>query len=361
MHTLYAWGFGPHFLSQLNLDDLSLPSGPPVGRVVAVHPNLLGLATARGLRPAVLAGRLLLEDNPPAVGDWVVLRPDTLDTDGPALVTAVLERRSLFARRGPDGRRQVVAANVDTVFLTTSLNEDLNLRRLERGLALAWDSGARPVVLLSKADLHPDPSAAVQQVATVAREVPILALSVRDPQRSPAALLRPFLAAGETVAFIGSSGVGKSTLTNALMGEEVQATSEIRLNDGRGRHTTTTRRLLLRPEGGLLLDTPGMRQVGLWEDEGGLDSTFADVARLAEDCRWRDCQHDGEPGCAVAEALADGRLEPGRWQSYQKLQRELAYEARRHDESAARDEKRRWKRIHQDAHQRSGLRDRQRW
>ena len=358
VHELQSWGFGPDFLAQLDLDELDTPHGPAVGRVIAASHHHYLLATAQGTQMAAPSGRLRQEELP-VVGDWVVLRPDTLAQDGPALMTRMLQRRGAFIRRAPNDVRQVLAANVDLAFLTTSLNQDLSLRRIERYLTEIWQSGATPMILLTKGDLVADASAARRAVASVAPEVEVAVVSA--VARSG---LDPLLAAlqpGRTAAFLGSSGVGKSTLLNALLGAELAATTPIRQDDGKGRHTTTSRQLFRRPEGGLLLDQPGLREVGLWEGADGLSRTFADVDALLGQCRWRDCQHNAEPGCAIAAALEQGRLDPGRWESWVRLQRELHHEAVRQDAVAQRAERERWKRIHQDAEARMGFRDRQRW
>lgn len=360
MNQLRRWGFGPWFLSRLDLDLLSHPDGPPVGRVIAHSHGLLLLATERGQRLGTIAGRLRDSPSAPAVGDWVLLRPDTLTGDGLALVVETMERKTCFIRRDPGVGQQVVAANVDTVFITAPLGAEPNLRRLERSVVAVHQAGAEPVVLLTKADLCPDPDRLARRVEAALPGVAVRAVAALEGAGSAEAL-EAWLGEGATVALTGPSGAGKSTLVNALLGAERAATAEVRLSDGKGRHTTTARTLFLRPEGGILLDTPGIRELGLTEDQEGVEAAFADVLALGAQCRWRDCSHDGEPGCAITLALEEGRLDPGRWASWCKLQREAAHEARRGDIQAQMAETRRWKRISQDAQQRGRLRDRQRW
>ena len=299
-----------------------------------------------GARSAELAGRLRHEARSraelPAVGDWVALRPGAASS---AIIDAVLPRSSAFVRKvaGETTEEQVVAANVDTVFLVSGLDGDFNPRRIERYLASAWESGAEPVVVLNKADLAEDLEARIAQVEAAAPGVGVVAMSALAGQGLDS--LAPWLGACRTVALIGSSGVGKSTLVNALLGEERQATARVREDDSRGRHTTTHRELVPLPGGALLLDTPGMRELQLWGDESGLDGVFPEVTALAQRCRFRDCHHESEPGCAVLGALESGELEPERLESWRKLQRELQWLAARQDARARAELESKWKAI----------------
>jgi ribosome biogenesis GTPase len=288
----------------------------------------------------------------PAVGDWVVLERGD-GADAVARVHAVLPRRSVFSRGGGDGSRdagartageQVVAANVDFVFLVSGLDDDLNLRRIERYLALAWSSGAEPVVVLNKADRHPDVDAAIADVAAAAPGVPVRPVSALT--RDGVDGLRDWLGTGRTGALLGSSGVGKSTIVNALIGEERQATGAVREDDSRGRHTTRHRELIVVPGGGLLVDTPGMRSLELLDGDEALDRAFGDIEALAAECRFTDCGHDHEPGCAVRAALVTGELDPARLASYRKLEREVRHAERRTDPRAQEAERRKWRIIH---------------
>jgi ribosome biogenesis GTPase len=340
--ALAALGWGEAFATSFR--EQAEPGRRP-GRVVAEDRGLYLVATAAGDVPASVSGRFRFQANEdagawPAVGDWVALdaRPDG------GTIHAVLPRRSAFSRMaaGKETRTQVIGANVDVVFVVTSLNHDFNVRRLERYLAAAWESGARPVVVLSKADLAEDVDGPLLAAESVAPGVPILVVSAIDGTGLEA--VRSHFAPGCTVAVVGSSGVGKSTLINALAGRELQAVAEVRLDDGRGRHTTIRRELVRLDDGALVLDTPGMREFAL-DDEEGLGSLFADLEAIANGCRFGDCAHRSEPGCAVQAATLDGTLAVARVEAYVKLSREAAHAERRHDALARIAERRRWKVI----------------
>jgi ribosome biogenesis GTPase len=320
------------------------------GRVIVQQRERYRLATEAGEIDAVAGGKLRHEAELPVAGDWVAASPPaTGAAGGPAVIRTVLPRTSAFVRRaaGPGGGAQVAAANVETALLVASLNADLSLRRLERYLALAYESGADPVVVLSKADGCDDVAALTAEVSAIAFEAPVLAVSAVTGEGL--AQLSAQLTPGRTAVLLGSSGVGKSTLVNALLGAERMATKALIEEGARGRHTTTHRELVRLPGGGLILDTPGMRELGLWDAEAGLSAAFDDVEQLATGCRFGDCRHAGEPGCAVQAALAGGRLAPERLASWRKLQKEAAYEARRDDPLAAQAERRRWAAIHKEA------------
>lgn len=305
-------------------------------RVALEHKHIYGVLTEEGDRLARVAGRLRHRATAaveyPAVGDWVALR--VTPGEARASIHAVLPRRSRFSRKvaGDLTQEQVVAANIDTVFLATGLDQNYNLRRIERYLVTGWKSGAQPVVLLTKADVCDDVEARVREVESVASGAPVLVTSAKA--RSGLELLRPYLRPGETVAILGSSGVGKSTLINALIGRDVQRTAEVAARGDRGRHTTTHRELILLPGGGLIIDTPGLREIQLWETGESLDTAFADVAALAAECRFSDCQHETEPGCAVRLAVAEGVLPEDRLESYVKLRREADALSEKQDELA---------------------------
>jgi ribosome biogenesis GTPase len=281
--------------------------------------------------------------NMPAVGDWVVVKP--LDGEARAVIHGVLPRRTAFLRKVAwvKTESQVLAANVDIVFLVMGLAKNFNLRRLERYLTLAWESGARPVVLLNKADLCDDVEAKVEEVGTVAFGVPTHAISAKDGVGLEA--VAEHLEAGKTAALLGSSGVGKSTLINRLLGSERQETGEVREADGRGRHVTTSRELVSLPGGGLVIDTPGMRELQMWADGDSLKESFDDIEALAEGCRFRDCSHESEPGCAVKNAIEEGELEDKRFSSYKKIKRELDVLAIRKDQRAKIDLKNKQKQL----------------
>ncbi|MBO0684468.1 MAG: ribosome small subunit-dependent GTPase A [Candidatus Dormibacteraeota bacterium] len=317
------------------------------GRLVADQGARLLVHTSWGPEPAALARSLRGAGRAVAVGDWVGLARN----DAGLEVRAVLERRSAIRRKVPEGesREQVLAANVDLVLIATALDGEFNERRVERLLTLAYQGGAAPLVLLTKADLGA-PEAGLGALASAAPGVPALAVSAITGQGIDA--LRDRLRSGRTAVLLGSSGVGKSTLVNRLLGAELLRTRATH-RTGHGRHTTSHRQLFPVPGGGVLIDTPGLREVQLWAGEEGLDALFADIERLELDCRFSDCRHETEPGCAVREALRDGRLDAGRWASYQKLRRELRRIETRADARARAEDLRRWKALIADGRQRA--------
>ena len=326
-------------------------------RVLREERGRLLVVAEAGERAAETAGRLLHRASSrldlPAVGDWVGLRlePPEGRADSPAIVEAVVPRRNRIVRKtaGEAARPQVLAANVDVLLVAMGLDADFNLRRLERYVALAWESDARPLVVLTKADACGDVAARVADAEAAAPGAPVVAVSAVTGEGLDA--LAPHLAPGRTLALVGMSGVGKSTLVNRLLGVEAQAVRDVRGSDGRGRHATTRRDLFLLPSGALLVDTPGMRELLPWD--GGGEAGFPDVTALAEGCRYRDCAHGLEPGCAVREALELGRLDAGRLASFEKLRKEEAWLARRQDEGLARAEKERWKGVTRGAKERA--------
>ena len=279
----------------------------------------------------------------PAVGDWVVVEPRP--EEDKATIHAVLPRKTKFCRKVAWARteEQVLAANVDTVFLVAGLDRDFNIRRMERYLTLALESGAQPVIVLNKADLCPDVGSRVEDCESIAFGVPVHAASALTSDGLEA--LRSYVGTGKTVALLGSSGVGKSTLINSFLGSDLLKVGEVREADSRGRHITTARQLVVIPDGGVIIDTPGMRELQLWADEKSLEGSFEDIEDLAAECRFSDCRHDVEPGCAVKAAIEAGSLDAGRLRSYLKLQRELKFLAVRKDQRARLDEKTRWKQI----------------
>jgi len=310
-------------------------------RVSLEHTHIYRVITAEGESLARVSGRMRHQASArtdfPAVGDWVGVEP--APQEGDARIRIVLPRFSRFSRRaaGDPTEEQVVAANIDVVFLVVGLDHDFNPRRLERYLLVAGDSGASPVVVLNKADLTSETEARVADVRALSPAIPIHAVSCRTPASLEP--LRTYLGRGRTGALLGSSGVGKSTIANCLVGQELLRTHDVRESDSRGRHTSTSRQLVLLPGGGLLIDTPGMRELQLW-DAGGWGESFRDISELAEGCRFRDCRHREEPGCAVRAAVDAGRLPPVRLESFRKLSAEQEHTEREQDARALLDQKR---------------------
>jgi len=292
-----------------------------------------------GESAALPSGTLRAYGELPAVGDWVWVRPAA----ELSLIEAVEARRTAFVRRaaGRIGASQCVATNIDFCFVVCGLDGDFNLRRIERYLVLAWESGAQPVVALNKTDICLDVKTAVDAVRSIAGQADVVAISASRSVEP----LRRWLQPDITMVLLGSSGAGKSTIANALTGRTL-TTQEVREHDSRGRHTTTARMLMALPGGAWLIDTPGMRQLGLLASEASLDLGFPEIAALAEQCRFADCRHKQEPGCAVRQALAAGRISTDRWVSYAKLQREARHHALEADAGAQRAEKQKWKAIH---------------
>ncbi|WP_088073036.1 ribosome small subunit-dependent GTPase A [Gottfriedia luciferensis] len=279
----------------------------------------------------------------PSVGDWVVIEP--INNENKGIIQKVLPRVSQFSRQsaGDKTEEQIVAANIDYVFLVMALNNDFNVRRLERYLLVAYDSGANPIIVLTKKDLCSDLQDKMAEVEEIAFGVPVF--SVNSTNGEGIEDLKTLISEGKTVSLLGSSGVGKSTLLNALIGESKQVTQEVREGDDRGKHTTTHRELFFLPTGGMVIDTPGMRELQLWGGEEHISSTFTDVEDLAKSCKFSDCTHEKEPGCAVNQAIENGELDQQRLTSYRKLMKELAYAERKQDASLARLEREKWKKV----------------
>lgn len=318
----YGWNdfFAAHFAPYAR-------QGLAAGRVFLQHNKIYMLYTEEGEMPAEVAGRLLYEavgrEELPAVGDWVAMRVRRETGKPKATIQGVLPRRSKFSRKaaGRETEEQVVAANVDTLFLVVGLDNDFNLRRIERYLIMANESGAQAVVILNKADVVADAEEKAAEVRRVALGVSVHLMSARESEGLEAIL--PYVRKGQTVSLMGSSGVGKSTITNKLLGREVQKTQEVRASDERGRHTTTHRELILLPTGGLIIDTPGMRELQLLVRDQGLRDTFEDIEALARQCYFGNCSHTDEPACAVKEALETGALDAERFRNYRKMQEEM--------------------------------------
>jgi len=350
---LGALGWDSFF--QEHFQSAAVPGSVPA-RVVARDKNSYRVQSEYGELSAKISGRMQYRASTagryPAVGDWVAVKAQADGKTG--VIQAILPRKSRFSRQISGGRQrlaggkteeQVIAANVDTVFIVNGLDggRNFNLRAIERYLTLARSSGASPAIVLNKTDLCPNVNDYIRSVKPVARDVPIHPVSAREKTGLDA--LKSYLAGGKTAGFLGPSGVGKSALINALLGSERQEIRDVRKSDLRGRHTTSRRELILLPDGGAVIDTPGMREIQIWANEDDLDRAFNDIEKLAENCRFKDCQHQSEPGCAVRAAIRKGELEATRLESYLKLQKELRHLAMREDDSVRLEERTKWKRI----------------
>lgn len=304
----------------------TLYKGLYIGRVISEYKNLYKVVTEDGELTAEISGKLRFKvkniSDYPAVGDFVMI-DRTEDISGNAIIHTILTRKSAFIRKaaGTSNDNQIVASNIDTVFICMSLNNDFNIRRIERYLGIAWDSGAKPVIVLTKSDLCKDLSEKLTEIDTVAMGVDVIVTSsMSEDGYLP---VKSYLGSGKTIAFIGSSGVGKSTLINKVIGENILETNGIR-NDDKGRHTTTRREMIVIPNGGVVIDTPGMREIGI--ESADLSKTFTDIDELSAKCKFSDCTHSNEPKCAVQEAIRAGLLSKDRLESYLKLKKEAKYE-----------------------------------
>ncbi len=344
MRDLYKLGWDPFFAKAFEPFHTGafLPA-----RVAVQHKGQYILYTELGEMQGKIAGRLRHRANEitdfPAVGDWVVMR--ARPEEGTATITDILPRRTKFSRKvpGPITAEQIIAANIDKAIIVSGLDEDFNPRRIERYLVLTAESGAEPVIVLNKADLCDDLPEVLSEVNTISGGAPVLVTSVK--RKEGLEQLVASIGEGRTGTLLGSSGVGKSSILNHLLGADHFFTREVRGTDSRGRHATTHRELVLLPTGGMLIDTPGMRELQLWGETSAVNESFDDIEELIATCKFTNCRHDTEPGCAVRQALEDGTLEPERFASYQKLQKEMNYLTRKQDLREQLKEKERWKKL----------------
>jgi ribosome biogenesis GTPase len=330
---------------QAHIDHLEDKAVSP-GRITGVRKNSFYVSQGESERLATVAGKLSHKTQGlyPVTGDWVLLNE--------TIIYEVLPRRNALSRgaAGSHGRHlasatqeQVIAANLDTVFIVCGLDRDFNIRRIERYLTLVYNCGLDPVVVLTKSDLHPVTEHFVSEVETVAFGVPVHLVSSKDSKGLPA--LETYLSSGKTVTMVGSSGAGKSTLVNRLYGHDIQTTGAVSESVKKGIHTTTTRDLIMMPQGGMVIDNPGIREIAFWDDDGGIDVVFPEIQDLSKSCRFSDCSHMHEPGCRVIKAVIDGEIVRSRLENYQKMKRELTYQSERRHKSSDRVEKERWKKV----------------
>lgn len=319
-----------------------------IGRICSEHKNSYKLLCAKGELTAVISGKFRNEcninKNYPAVGDWVAF--DLIENENKAIIQDVLPRKSRFCRKaaGQKTEEQVIAANIDTAFIVCALNYDFNLRRIERYLSLTWQSGITPVIVLAKPDLCQDLDKKLLEVESIAFGVDIHV--VNNLSKDGIKQLEPYCKEGQTIILLGSSGVGKSSLINNLLHEDRMQIKDLRKNIDKGQHTTTHRQMLIIPTGGLIIDTPGMRELQLWDADEGLSNCFEEIETLALNCRFNDCKHQNEPDCAIQQAINDGQLDIRRLENYSKMLKEQEYLISCQNQNAAQVERKKWKNIH---------------
>lgn len=319
-----------------------------IGRICAEHKESYKLFSENGELTAVISGKFRnnckTREDFPTVGDWVLF--ENIKGENRAIIQSVLPRKSKFSRKvaGKETQEQVLASNIDFAFIVCALNYDFNLRRIERYLSLVWQSGATPVVVLTKKDLCTDVENKILEVENIAFGVEIHAISNLLAEGTE--ILQNYFNDNKTIVLLGSSGVGKSSLINNLAKENIMKVNYLRNNVEKGRHTTTHKQMIILPNGGLIIDTPGIRELQLWDAQDGINQTFNDIEEIAKLCKFRDCKHKDEPGCAVKNALKNGRLEPERLENYLKMQKEQEYLINRQEQSAAKVERNKWKAIH---------------